>query len=89
MRVDQQLKNKIYDRVQMLVEGKADPDDCQPPMSKEALTAKLTELLYRANDLRFHVGMALGDLGINREMGEPDIMSDLEIAFDDLDIPTV
>lgn len=88
MRVDQQLKNKIYDRVQMLVEGKVEDPAYEKPMSKEALTAHLTEILYRANDLRFHTGMALGDLGINRN-DDPPLLKDLEDAFDALNIPTV
>ena len=87
-RIDQALKNKIHDRVQILIEGGEVDGEYQRPMNKEALTAKLVDLLYKANDLRFTVGMALGDLGIHRD-DDPAILKDLEDAFDDLDIPTI
>ena len=87
-RIDQQLHNRIYDRVQMLIEGKVEDPDSETPLSKEALTAKLTDLLYKANELRFTTEMALGDMGIARD-NYPDITIDLENAFDDLDIPLI
>jgi hypothetical protein len=80
-------KDRIYDRVQELIEGRPRDED-EKPMSREALTAKLADLIFRASELNFHVGMALGDLGIHAD-NYPARMTDLTEAMDNLDIPTI
>ena len=88
IRVDEKLKASIYERVQMLIEGNVDDPCSEKPLSKEALTAKLTDLIYTANDLHFRMGVVLNDLDIERQGSSP-VVDAFEWAMDDLRIPTI
>lgn len=76
-------KNRIHDRIEQLIEN---PDG---DLSKEALVAKLTELIFHANELSFSVRVALRRLGINDDNGACKFTQNFNDAMINIDIDMV